>query len=163
MSRHTRILIVAAAAALGLTGCSGNDGGPDVVVAPAREPRSPVVSLGTPSLSGSSSGGAPVLNWTSSAGPGAAAAIDYLVFRTTWNAIPGTYSDQEMVVATLQSIGWTDPSPAYSFGSAPTAAQPDACFSWSSYRVVGYSTGVMSISSNILYYQGPRRDYNSRC
>ena len=37
MSRHTRMLIIAAASALGLTACSGNDG-PAAVLAPPREP-----------------------------------------------------------------------------------------------------------------------------
>src|SRR3954467_13745071 len=124
MSYHTRVLIIAAATALGLTACSGNDGGEDVVVAPSREPRNPSseVRLGPPSLAGSSSGGAPVLEWTGSAGAGAAALIDYRVFRTTWNAVVRAYSDQEEVVATLQSTRWTDPSPPYSYAGAPTAA-----------------------------------------
>ncbi len=38
MSRHTRALVVTAAAALGLTACSRSDGGPDAVMAPSREP-----------------------------------------------------------------------------------------------------------------------------
>jgi hypothetical protein len=165
MSPQTSVLIVAAAAALGLAACSGNESGPDAVAAPLREPTNslPEVSLGTPLLSGSSSGGAPVLRWTSSARAVAEAPIDYRVIRTTWNAVVGTYSEQEAVVATLQSIGWTDPSPSYSYGGAPMTAQPDSCFSWSRYEVVAYFRGVSSTSSNVLYYLGPRRNYNDHC
>ncbi|MDB4884077.1 MAG: hypothetical protein JWL95_2843 [Gemmatimonadetes bacterium] len=165
MSTQTSVLIIAAAAALGLAACNGNESGPDAVAAPAREPTNslPEVSLGTPSLSGFSSGGAPVLRWTSSARAAAVTPIDYRVIRTTWNAVVGTYSEEEAVVATLQSIGWTDSTPPYSYGGAPTDVQPDSCFSWSSYRVLAYFRGVSSFSSNVLYYMGPRRNYNSRC
>jgi hypothetical protein len=151
--------------ALGLAACNGNTSGPDAVAAPSREPTNslPEVSLSTPSLSGSSSGGAPVLRWTSSARTVAATPIDYRVIRTTWNAAVGTYSEEEAVVATLQSTGWTDPSPPYSYGGASMAAQPDSCFSWSSYQVVAYFRGVSSASSNVLYHLGPRRNYNDRC
>jgi len=38
MSRHTRLLIIAAASTLGLTACSGNDGVPAAVLAPTQEP-----------------------------------------------------------------------------------------------------------------------------
>lgn len=45
MSRHTRVLIIAAASTLGLTACSGHDAGPDQLIAPSPEPARAIVKF----------------------------------------------------------------------------------------------------------------------
>jgi len=117
--------------------------------------------LKNPVLSGSVSSGLPVLSWTSAAGNGVDGPITYRVLRSTWNAVNRTFTESGYLAASTQSLSWTDTSPPYSFG-APSAYQPDSCFSWSSYMIVALIHGVGQ-GSNTLYYQGPRRSYNTPC
>jgi hypothetical protein len=117
--------------------------------------------LSAPVLTGTLSGGSPVLSWNASGGTGIDGPVTYSVYVTSWDASDTSVPEQNLLETSVQSPGWTDTSPFFSFSTAPSGTRPSvqSCNSYSSYYVIAFFRGVNK-KSNTLYYLGPRNNPN---
>lgn len=112
------------------------------------------VTVGTPSVSGTVSGGA-VLSWSAVSTSNTTKTTYYKIYRSTWNATNYTWSDDNQYLGQTSSTSFTDSGPLITINSYLGAYPPNGCeYSYARYQVVAYNSGITGVASPV-YFLGP--------
>ena len=114
------------------------------------------ITLGTPSVTPSMSGGNPVLSWSAVSAPNAGAnATSYRTYRSTWDASTYTWLDQGNNVKTDTGTGYTDTTHSITINSYYGESPPNPCvYSYTVYAVMAYNSGRHT-QTTYFYFLGP--------
>lgn len=112
-------------------------------------------TVGTPSITGSVSGGDAVASWSAVSTTNTTATTQYQIFQWTWDASTSTYSQNGFYVGSNTSTSYTDASAPWTITSSVGATQPDVCtYSSVGIEIRAYNQGVFAYS-NTIWFQGP--------
>lgn len=113
-----------------------------------------VTMSGSPSLSGSLSGGVQ-LSWSSVTVSGASATTEYKIYRSVWDASTYTLVNDGTLVGTTTGTSFTDTTLPISVSAyLGTSGPPAMCtYSYAIYSVVAYNSGL-SATSPVIYFRG---------
>jgi secreted trypsin-like serine protease len=111
-------------------------------------------AVGTPSPSGSVSGGQPLLSWSSVSTTNAAQVTRYLIYRSAWDASTYSWIGEGQKVGETTSTSFSDTTFPLAMNTYVGTSQPNQCvYSYIRYTVRAYNTGVAAESSPV-YFQG---------
>ena len=111
-------------------------------------------TVGTPSLSGSVSGGDAVASWSAVSTTNTTSTTQYKIYESTWDASTNSWTELNQYIGTTTSLSYTDASAPWTIYAATGDTQADECpYSSVGIQIVAYNRGVISPSSTI-WFQG---------
>ncbi len=113
------------------------------------------ITVGTPSVTASMSGGNPYLSWSAVSTTHTTATTHYRVMRAIWDASTYTWTTEGTQIADLTgTTSYTDTAAPFSVSYYGTT-QPESCtYSFVFYWVVAYNAGITA-GSGSKYFVGP--------
>ena len=112
-------------------------------------------TVGTPSLSGSVSGGDAVASWSAVSTTNTTSATQYMIYESTWDASTNSWTEVNRYVGSTTSLSYTDVAP-WTIYAATDDIQAEQCpYSSVGIQIVAYNRGIISGASSTMWFQGP--------